>query len=186
MATTCVNSRTLRLHLLDVGGGGGGQGGLREGLTFADAEHDVISQMRLVYENVVAGFRQKVEARLFAFRLDRLAALPPVVRALGGASSETRFKLKAPLYVDSTSTIRFSNQTLKPEGAFKPGSSLHHRPTGLIQSVAPYTHVVGVEVDISETTTLKGMYVQQVDNQVLSTQGQPDVNLHRHTTSPAS
>ena len=33
----------------------------------------------------------------------------------------------------------------------------------------------------SETTTLKGMYFQMVDNQVLSTQGQPDVNLRRLT-----
>ena len=38
---------------------------------------------------------------------------------------------------------------------------------------------VGVQLDSSETTTLKGMYFQLVDNQVLSTQGQPDVfNLH--------
>ena len=40
----------------------------------------------------------------------------------------------------------------------------------------------GVQVDPSETTTLKGMYFQLVDNQVLSTQGQPDVNLHRLTS----
>ena len=42
---------------------------------------------------------------------------------------------------------------------------------------------VGVQVDTSETITLKGMYFQLVDNQVLSTQGQPDVfNLHRLTS----
>ena len=40
---------------------------------------------------------------------------------------------------------------------------------------------VGVQVDPSETRTLKGMYFQPVDNQVLSTQGQSDVNLHRLT-----
>ena len=42
---------------------------------------------------------------------------------------------------------------------------------------------VEVQVDISETRTFKGMYFQLVDNQVLSTQGQPDVNLHRLTLS---
>ena len=35
----------------------------------------------------------------------------------------------------------------------------------------------------SETITLKGMYFQLVDNQVLSTQGQPDVNLRRLTSA---
>ena len=41
---------------------------------------------------------------------------------------------------------------------------------------------VGAQVDPSETRTLKGMYVQLVDNQVLSTpEGQPDVSLHRLT-----
>ena len=39
-----------------------------------------------------------------------------------------------------------------------------------------------VQVDISETRTLKGMYFQLVEIQVLSTQGQPDVNLHRLTS----
>ena len=33
----------------------------------------------------------------------------------------------------------------------------------------------------SETTSLKGMYFQLVESQVLSAQGQPDVNLHRLT-----
>ena len=33
----------------------------------------------------------------------------------------------------------------------------------------------------SETGTLKGMYFQLVESQVLSTQGQADVNLHRLT-----
>ena len=48
---------------------------------------------------------------------------------------------------------------------------------------------VEVQADPSETITLKGMYFLLVDNQVLSTQGQPDVfNLHRLTSpeSPAS
>ena len=37
-----------------------------------------------------------------------------------------------------------------------------------------------------ETITLKGMYFQPVDNQALSTQGQPDVNLHRLTARDAA
>ena len=35
----------------------------------------------------------------------------------------------------------------------------------------------------SETGTLKGMYFQLVESQVLSTQGQPAVNLHRLTVT---
>ena len=47
---------------------------------------------------------------------------------------------------------------------------------------------VGMQVDISETRTLKGMYFQLVESQVLSTQGQPDggVNLHRLTATDAT
>ena len=47
-------------------------------------------------------------------------------------------------------------------------------------------HRVGVQVDISESRKLKGMCFQLVDNRALSTQGQPDVNLHRLTMVPVS
>ena len=47
-----------------------------------------------------------------------------------------------------------------------------------------YVHLdVGAQVDPYEIRTLKGMYFQLIDNQVLSTQGQPDVNLHHLTWS---
>ena len=50
-----------------------------------------------------------------------------------------------------------------------------------VDAAVAMTRGVGVQVDISEAITLKGMYFQLVDNRALSTQGQPDVNLHRLT-----
>ena len=54
-------------------------------------------------------------------------------------------------------------------------------PTLLLSLRLLFLRCVGLQVDPSETRNLKGMYFQLVDNQVLSTQGQPDVNLHRLT-----
>ena len=104
--------------------------------------------------------------------VDEAGALAPLCS--GARSDNTRFKLKEQVSLHQV-------ETLKPGALSKAKVELALIPT----TSRAAARCRGVQVDTSDTRTLKGMYFQLVESQLLSTQGQPDVNLHRLTSVAA-